>query len=327
LDLQCGASRVALAYGYHHAAPVHHSGGSTRCKHLAPSGPQQVVDDYCVCPPPQSHWLVGVRVQPVAKACKLGANEGEKILKTPITASAFIGFALAGVALAQQMNANEGFAAHTASQPYDIETFGVFGDMMLKGEFSPKVKLDDAMVKHPSTGVGAVADARGEITIYHGTLILSYGKPGAHPVRGMESAALLAMGAAKDWQTISVERDVPPEEVEAFIAASAKAHGIDADKSFPFELHGTIAPYVMHVNAAPIDGPHGMGLPMAITVVREGLEIVGNIAGLYVALGLVGIATHGGERTHSHWVSEDAASTAHLDRWGIKAGSTLLLPK
>jgi hypothetical protein len=225
------------------------------------------------------------------------------------------------------MSANGNLPDHTASQPYDIETFGVFRDMMLKGEFSPKVNLGDALAKHPTTGVGAVADARGEVTIYNGALILSYGKVDAHPAPGAESAALLATGAAKDWQTIPVEHDIPPEEVEAFIATSAKVHGIDPDKSFPFELHGRIAPYVMHVNAAPINGPHGMGLPMAITVATIGDEIVGNVAGLYVALGLVGIATHGGERTHAHWISEDRKSTAHLDRWGIKTGSTLLLPK
>jgi hypothetical protein len=41
----------------------------------------------------------------------------------------------------------------------------------------------------------------------------------------------------------------------------------------------------------------------------------------------MGIATHGGERTHAHWVSLDMAKTAHLDRWGLKAGAFLLLPK
>jgi hypothetical protein len=41
----------------------------------------------------------------------------------------------------------------------------------------------------------------------------------------------------------------------------------------------------------------------------------------------MGIATHGGERTHSHWVSLDMAKTAHLDRWGLRAGAFLLIPK
>jgi len=56
-------------------------------------------------------------------------------------------------------------------QPYNIETFGVFRNLMMTGDFSPKVRLDDAMAKHPTTGVGALSDARGEITIYDGKLI------------------------------------------------------------------------------------------------------------------------------------------------------------
>jgi len=92
-------------------------------------------------------------------------------------------------------------------------------------------------------------------------------------------------------------------------------------------VRGTLAPYVMHVNAAPTGGPHGMGSPMALTVETRGDRIDGRVAGLYVSAELVGIATHGGEHTHAHWVSVDGTSTAHLDRWGLKAGATLLLPK
>jgi hypothetical protein len=83
----------------------------------------------------------------------------------------------------------------------------------------------------------------------------------------------------------------------------------------------------LHVNAAPTGGPHGMGLPMALTVETTGDQIDGRVAGVYVSADLIGIATHGGERTHAHWVSLDGTSTAHLDRWGLKAGATLLVPK
>jgi hypothetical protein len=85
--------------------------------------------------------------------------------------------------------------------------------------------------------------------------------------------------------------------------------------------------YVMHVNAEPTGGPHGMGLPMAITVERKGEQTDGQVAGLYVSADLMGVATHGGERAHAHWASSHGASTAHLDRWGLKAGATLMLPK
>jgi hypothetical protein len=74
-------------------------------------------------------------------------------------------------------------------------------------------------------------------------------------------------------------------------AAAAKAHGIDADKSFPFEVRGNVGPYVMHVNAAPTGAPHGMGLPMAVTDEHEGDRLDCLVTGVYVSPDLMGIAT------------------------------------
>jgi hypothetical protein len=212
-------------------------------------------------------------------------------------------------------------------QPYNIETFGVFRNLMMTGDFGPKVRLTDAMAKHPTTGVGAVANALGEITIFDGKLIVTYGRPNT-PTDANVSAALLAMGSVAEWQSVQVGRDVGPTEIETFIATTANGHGIDTRKSFPFQVRGLLFSYVMHVNAEAVPGPHGMGLPMAITVERKGDDpIDALVSGLYVSPDLVGVATHGGERTHAHWVSLDTALTAHLDSWGLKAGAFLLLPK
>jgi hypothetical protein len=241
------------------------------------------------------------------------------------------GVSLAALAFArawpQQTQPSGDAFTHTLHQPYNVETFGEFRRMVLTGDFTPKVQLGSAMAKHPTTGVGAVADARGEISIFDGKLVVSYGKMGASTDANLEYAALLAVASAPDWQSVRIEQDVGPESIEPYIAAAAKAHGIDAEKSFPFEVRGNIGPYVMHVNAAPTGGPHGVGKPMAITVESKGDEIDGLVTGIYVSADLVGIASHGGERTHVHWVSLDARSTAHLDRWGVKAGTYLLLPK
>ncbi len=214
-----------------------------------------------------------------------------------------------------------------AARPYEFRTFGMFKKMLLEGDFTPKVQLNTAMMQRPTTGVGAVADARGEVTIYDGKLIVSYGKAEGRREPNADSASLLAVGTTKEWQSVNVERDVPQAEVEPYLAAAAKEHGINPEQPFPFQLRGTFGPYLMHVNAAPIDGPHGMGLPMAVTVVSEGERIEGGVAGVYVPSELMGVATHGGEHAHSHYVSPDGASTAHLDRWAIKAGTILMLPK
>jgi hypothetical protein len=231
----------------------------------------------------------------------------------------------AGPALPQMQPMGD-VALHTLHQPYSVEMFGAFRGIMMGGDFSPKVRLAEVMAKHPTTGVGALADALGEIAIYDGKLIVSYGY--APPAdTSSASAALLAMASVDGWQSVPVASDVAPEEIESFISVAAKTHGIDPTVSFPFEVRGNIGPYVMHVNAAPSKGEHGMGLPMAVTVEDKGDRLDGLVAGLYASLDLMGIATHGGERTHSHWVSLDMTKTAHLDRWGLRAGAFLLIPK
>jgi len=247
-------------------------------------------------------------------------------IKSLAPIAALLTFSIAP-AVPQQMREPVGAVTHAIRQPFAIETFGIFRNMMLSGDFTPKVQLVAAMAKHPTTGVGAIAEARGEITIYDGKLIVSYGKPLASVNVTADHAALLAMGSAGQWQAMPVEHDVAPEDVESYIASAAKARGIDPNNSFPFQIKGNLGPYVMHINAEAIDGPHGMGLPMAVTVDRRGDQIQGLVAGLYVSPDLMGVATHGGERTHAHWVAPDLGSTAHLDRWGLKSGSVLLLPK
>jgi hypothetical protein len=89
-------------------------------------------------------------------------------------------------------------------QPYNIETFGVFRNLMMTGDFSAEVRLDDAMAKHPTTGVGAVANALGEITIYDGKLIVTYGKPNTRADPNV-SAALLAMGSWPNGKACKLE--------------------------------------------------------------------------------------------------------------------------
>jgi alpha-acetolactate decarboxylase len=213
-------------------------------------------------------------------------------------------------------------------QPYGIVSFGAFRMLVMSGDFSPKVNLGAVMTTHPTVGVGALTEARGEITIYDGKLILSYATPDArHPAAEAESAALLAIARASAWQTIPVERDIAPGEIEDFIAKMAATHAINSEGPFPFEVRGTIGPFVRHVNAAPTNGPHGMGQPIAITAETKGDAVAGMVAGIYASRDLVGIVSHGGTRTHSHWIAADEQSTAHLDSWGIKAGAVLSLPK
>jgi alpha-acetolactate decarboxylase len=241
---------------------------------------------------------------------------------------ALIAFAALAIApsIAQQAPSAGDPSQHTIRQPYDLEAFGAFRSLVLNGDFTPKVTLQAAMAKHPTTGVGAVAQARGEVTIYDGKLIVSYGREAPPAEAETESAALLSIATVPGWQAISVEQDIAATDIEGFLARMAAARGLKPDFSFPFQIRGTLVSYVMHVNAAPTNGPHGMGHPIAITAETKGDTVMGLIAGFYVSPDLIGVVSHGGTRTHSHWISPDQNSTAHLDSWGLKAGAVLMLP-
>ena len=227
---------------------------------------------------------------------------------------------------AQPQHSGSGAGASEPRRPYDLKSFGAYRAVLLAGDFSAKVGLAAAVAHRPSTGVGAVSDARGEITIHDGRLIVSYGKPSGRVAEESETAALLAVATAPAWQTITLDNDVAPEELDGFLARVARDRGLDPEGPFPFQARGTVAPYIMHVNAAPTNGPHGMGHAAAITVESKGDAIAGAVAGIFVSPDLVGVVSHGGTRTHSHWVAPDGSATAHLDRWGLKAGTVLSLP-
>ena len=123
----------------------------------------------------------------------------------------------AGLASAQHAQPGCRSAPRTADS-YHIEAFGVFCDLMLQGDFTPKVAIGSVMSRLPTTGVGAVSGARGEITIADGRLISSYGKSEGHPTPDIETAALLASGKVKEWQIVRIDSDVAPPAVESFLA-------------------------------------------------------------------------------------------------------------
>ena len=227
-----------------------------------------------------------------------------------------IALTLATIVVAAQI------AQAQSPQPYGIATFGEFRKMAMERDYGAKATLAAVLTSGATDGVGAVSDARGEITIVDGKPIVSYGKKADHPAATSETAMLLATATVRDWQEVRVGSDVAPNEIELFLAEEARLHGIDPEKSFPFRLHGTVTAYVMHVTKGP-----GSGHPPLVQDTQKGDAITGLVVGLYVAPQLVGIATHPGERTHSHWINDDKTATTHLDAWGIKSGAVLLLPK
>src|SRR5664280_682149 len=71
---------------------------------------------------------------------------------------------------------------------------------------------------------------------------------------------------------------------------------------------------------------HGSVDEMAVTGLAKGPRLAGSVVGFYAPPALQGVITHGGDYFHSHYVDAQRSTTAHLDSFGIAAGSTLMLP-
>ena len=222
-------------------------------------------------------------------------------------------------------------AAPAAAYPFGFKAYGVFSRMITQRSYLPVVALKDAADGRVTDAVGAVSGLRGEISMIEGRLIVSYGVDcGAScPAATSETATLLATASARNWRPVPIGQDLDAKAVETFIRDQAKANGLDENKPFPFRVNGAITNFVMHVNAAPnprFKG-HGSFDEMAVTGLAKGPRLAGSVVGFYAPPPLQGVITHGGDDFHSHYVDEARTTTAHLDSFGIAAGSTLLLPK
>ena len=221
--------------------------------------------------------------------------------------------------------------AESAEDPFGFKAYGVFSRMITQRNYLPVVALKDAVDGRATDAVGAVSGLRGEISVIEGKLIVSYGVDcgSSCPAATSETATLLATASAQHWLAVAIDKDLDAKAVEAFIRSQAKASGLDENKPFPFRINGAITDFVMHVNAAPnprFKG-HGSFDEMAVTGLAKGPRLAGSVVGFYAPPALQGVITHGGDYFHSHYVDEQRSTTAHLDSFGVAAGSTLMLPK
>jgi acetolactate decarboxylase len=221
--------------------------------------------------------------------------------------------------------------AESAEDPFGFKAYGVFSRMITQRNYLPVVALKDAVDGRATDAVGAVSGLRGEISVIEGKLIVSYGVDcgSSCPAATSETATLLATASAQHWLAVAIDKDLDAKGVETFIRAQAKANGLDETKPFPFRINGAITDFVMHVNAAPnprFKG-HGSFDEMAVTGLAKGPRLAGSVVGFYAPPALQGVITHGGDYFHSHYVDEQRSTTAHLDSFGVAAGSTLMLPK
>ncbi len=222
-------------------------------------------------------------------------------------------------------------SSQSAQYPFNFNAYGAFRSMITERNYLPIVRLKDAVDGRATDAVGAVSGLRGEISVIEGRLIVSYGMDCGTtcPSATTETATLLETAAVRVWRPVPIDKDLDAKATQTFIRQQAKANGLDETKPFPFRISGTLTDFVMHVNAAPNPRFKGRGSfdEMAITGFTKGPRIAGYVVGFYAPPSLQGVTTDMGEFFHSHFIDEQRAMTAHLDTFGIAAGSTLMLPR
>src|SRR5450759_186759 len=221
--------------------------------------------------------------------------------------------------------------SQSAQYSFGFKAYGAFGNMIQQRNYLAAVALKDVADDLATDAVGALSGLRGEISMIEGKLIVSYGAEcgTACPAAAAETATLLATATARNWRPVPIDKDLDAKAVESFIREQAKANGLEETKPFPFRINGALTNFVMHVNAAPnprFKG-HGSFDEMAVTGLAKGPRVAGSVVGFYAPPALQGVITHMGEFFHSHYVDEQRTMTAHLDTFGIAAGSALMLPR
>jgi alpha-acetolactate decarboxylase len=197
---------------------------------------------------------------------------------------------------------------------------------------SAKIALASNSRSARTYGVVALADLRGEIMIWNGSVLLTPGEsvsvstqaPGAD-----DQAALLVTAQVQEWEKTQVPNNMTLKAFEQYLIDNARLKGIDTNKPFPFIVIGEITDYAWHVVTGTAKG-HGGGAHQqghASNRVFSGAETIGKLVGFCSGKELEGVISHPGERFHVHYADDSLKISGQLDTFGVRKGATLVLPK
>jgi len=215
--------------------------------------------------------------------------------------------------------------------PFNLKHYGNFKEMVYMKKVDGVVDLKAALAGKHTYAVGAIKNAEGEITVYDGKVLLSYGKDGLDKVTreipSGEQAELLVTAEAEKWKEAVIPKDMDERELYSFILDKAKDAGIDIKKPFPFLIEGRIKDLVWHVingTETNMHGKkHGYGALKSIIEKREQVSAV--IVGFYSA-DIQGVFTHPGESWHTHVILDDEKKAGHIEKFSAGKGAILKLP-
>jgi hypothetical protein len=223
-----------------------------------------------------------------------------------------------------------------------VRTWGSLHEALGEGRTDERVDAL-AVARRGTYGVGAVAGLGGEITLLDGEVIVTRADDAGRPTstcipvggggHGPVPAAMLFVTHAAIWYPVIVEEDIGAEDLAATIRDLARRHRIATDEPFAFQVVGALTGIEYHVmrGACPVRARlFGEALAPERRPFQASAEtLLGELVGVY-GEGQGGRLTHHGEDLHMHVVFEGAAGerhTAHVERAGVAAGSTIYLQR
>lgn len=216
--------------------------------------------------------------------------------------------------------------------PFDLKVWGNFRQMAHKGDFSGKVRLRLISQVPGSWGLGALADAAGEVLLSDGRLLITPGKDAQGrvlPAGDTDEAALFVSAQVGQWKEVAVPANLAQAEFEDFVREQAATLGLDDRKPFPFLVKGRYPELSWHVlNGATAHAgsvSEHMGDKMVMKQFHQA-GVSGQLVGFYSGEALEGTISHPGSRFHVHFVDDAQFVAGHVDGYVIGAGTVLRLP-
>lgn len=221
-------------------------------------------------------------------------------------------------------------SSEKATPSFEVKHFGALKDMMHKGDISAKAELSELKTLDHVYALGALENLKGEIQIFDGQSFNTFVQDSAVQYDNTldKKATLLVYASVPEWNSYPIPDEIKTyEQLETFIAETAKANNIDTERPFPFLMKGTPDSFSWHV----INWPEGDTKHSHEKHVNSGLhgtqtdkevELLGFYSNAHHA-----IFTHHTTNMHIHVKTKDGSLAGHLDGIELGTGMVLKLPK
>lgn len=215
-----------------------------------------------------------------------------------------------------------------------VQSFGTMHATMTGGVENAvsRVTLDEVQGKPGAFALGTAVGLDGEITVYDGRALISRTRTPSFETTtdpAGEGAAWLTVAHVTAWTEVPIPSDLDQAAFEAFLGEAAAKAGLDVTAPLPFAVRGPVAGLRAHVlrGACPMRPGAQLTAEQAPYVFESVDGVEAHLVG-FRATDAVGKLTHPGTTVHLHAILEVDGKplTAHVERFSVRAGSTLRLP-